>query len=146
MPFVPSHMRVKAQPAPPPYEVQVTEPNIPQNRQTQNPVVEQTNEVNHEHAEDNSYDFQSEIEDILVSILDEMTVIKKMISQQNRNRDDDDDGDDDGDDNDDDEVIKPTKSKSKSKSKSNPTPVEVEKLLPVQMEQRSNALDFSDCF
>ena len=132
MPFVPSHMRVKSQQAPPPNEVQVTEP-----RQTQNPVVEQTNEVNHEHAEDNSYDFQSEIEDILVSILDEMTVIKKMISQQNRNRDD---GDDDGDD----EVIKPTKSKSKSKS--NPTPVEVEKLLPVQMEQRSNALDFSDCF
>ena len=140
MPFVPSHMRVKSQQAPPPNEVQVTEPNVPQNRQTQNPVVEQTNEVNHEHAEDNSYDFQSEIEDILVSILDEMTVIKKMISQQNRNRDDDDDGDDDGDD----EVIKPTKSKAKSKS--NPTPVEVEKLLPVQMEQRSNALDFSDCF
>ena len=90
--------------------------------------------MNHEHADDNSNDFQSEIEDILVSILYEMTVTKNIISQQSRNRNDDDDGDD--------QVIKPTKSNSKSY----PTPVEVEKLLPVQMEQRSNALDFSDCF
>ena len=66
MPFVPSHMRMKP---PKSNEVQVTE-SPPQ----QQKVVEQTTTNNQD--QDNSYDFESELEDLLVSILDEMTIFR----------------------------------------------------------------------
>ena len=117
MPFIPSHMRMKSQQQQPD-EVQVTESS---QQQSPTPEVEQTVQK----LEEDNYDFESEIEDLLVSILDEMVVIKKMVSQQNRTEER--------------EVVKPPKT---------PT-VEVEKVstvMPTIKEQGSNALDFSECF
>ena len=75
MTFVPSHMRMKSLQS---NEVQVTE-------HSQQQVVEQP-AINNQDLQDNSYDNQNDFEDLLVSILDEMIVIKKMISEQNTHR------------------------------------------------------------
>ena len=125
MPFVPSHMRTKSQPQS--NEVQVTE-STPQQAQQSAPFVEQasTNEVRHQ-VEQNGYDYESELEDLLVTILDEMTVIKKMISQSQ------------------------TQSQTQSRSTTahaatdeQKPAVEIEKLPTKQA--TANAQDFSDCF
>jgi hypothetical protein len=76
MTFVPSHMRMKSLQQS--NEVQVTE-------HSQQQVVEQP-AINNQDLQDNSYDNQNDFEDLLVSILDEMIVIKKMISEQNTHR------------------------------------------------------------
>ena len=117
MPFIPSHMRMKSQQQQPD-EVQVTESP---SQQSPTPEVEQTVQK----LEEDNYDFESEIEDLLVSILDEMVVIKKMVSQQNR-----------------------TEEREVDTTSKTPT-VEVEKVstvMPTIKEQGSNALDFSECF
>jgi len=124
MPFVPSHLRTKSQPQS--NEVQVTE-STPQQAQQSAPFVEQapTNEVRHQ-VEQNGYDYESELEDLLVTILDEMTVIKKMISQSQSQ----------------------TQSQSTTAHAATDEPkpaVEVEKLLPSK-QVTANAQDFSDCF
>ena len=124
MPFVPSHLRTKSQPQS--NEVQVTE-STPQQAQQSAPFVEQapTNEVRHQ-VEQNGYDYESELEDLLVTILDEMTVIKKMISQSQSQ----------------------TQSQSTTAHAATDEPkpaVEVEKLLPSR-QVTTNAQDFSDCF
>ena len=94
-------------------EVQVTESQPQQSSSQQNkPYAEQTKDD----LEDNN-GYESDLEDLLVSILDEMTVIKKMLSQQQQNRSSDED----------------TKHK-------------VEKLTIPPKEQLPNALDFSNCF
>ena len=124
MPFVPSHLKTKSQPQS--NEVQVTE-STPQQAQQSAPFVEQapTNEVRHQ-VEQNGYDYESELEDLLVTILDEMTVIKKMISQSQSQ----------------------TQSQSTTAHAATDEPkpaVEVEKLLPSK-QVTANAQDFSDCF
>ena len=124
MPFVPSHLRTKSQPQT--NEVQVTE-SIPQQAQQPAPFVEKepTNEVRHQ-VEQNGYDYESELEDLLVTILDEMTVIKKMISQSQSQTQ--------------------SQSTTAHAAKDEPKPaVEVEKLLPSK-QVTANAQDFSDCF
>ena len=80
MTFVPSHMRMKSlqQTQQQSNEVQVIE-------HSQQQVVEQP-AINNQDLQDNSYDNQNDFEDLLVSILDEMIVIKKMISEQNTHR------------------------------------------------------------
>ena len=120
MPFVPSHMRMKP---PKSNEVQVTE-SPPQ----QQKVVEQTTTNNQD--QENSYEFESELEDLLVSILDEMTVIKKMIAEQNTHGNEDTDTT---------HVNKATKSVKPA--------VEVENLTgQVERGSNTNAQDFSHCF
>ena len=119
MPFIPSHMRMKSQQQQPD-EVQVTESS---QQQSPTPEVEQTVQ---KLEESNNYDFESDLEDLLITILDEMTVIKKMVSRQNTTKEEH-------------TVVKPPK-----------TPIdEVEKVstvMPTIKEQGSNALDFSECF
>jgi len=125
MPFVPSHMRMKSQQTQQQSnEVQVTEPSPQQQK-----AVEQT-ATNNQDQQDNSYDFETELEDLLISVLDEMTVIKKMISEQNTYRNEDNQQDNTHDN-------KATKSLKPA--------VEVEKRTG-RIEQESNAQDFSDCF
>ena len=125
MPFVPSHMRMKSQQTQQQSnEVQVTEPSPQQQK-----AVEQT-ATNNQDQQDNSYDFETELEDLLISVLDEMTVIKKMISEQNTYRNEDNQQDNTHDN-------KVTKSLKPA--------VEVEKRTG-RIEQESNAQDFSDCF
>ena len=126
MPFVPSHMRMKPQQAQQQSnEVQVTESPPPQ----QQKVVEQTT-TNNRDQQENSYDFESELEDLLVSILDEMTVIKKMIAEQNTHGNEDTDTT---------HVNKATKSVKPA--------VEVENLTgQVERGSNTNAQDFSHCF
>ena len=115
MPFVPSHLRTKSQPQT--NEVQVTE-SIPQQAQQPAPFEkEPKNEVRHQ-VEQNGYDYESELEDLLVTILDEMTVIKKMISQSQSQI-------------------------TTALDEEKPT-AEIEKLPSKQA--TSNAQDFSDCF
>jgi hypothetical protein len=118
MPFVPSHLRTKSQPQS--NEVQVTE-STPQQAQQSAPFVEQapTNEVRHQ-VEQNGYDYESELEDLLVTILYEMTVIKKMISQSQSTT-------------------------AHAATDEQKPAVEIEKLLPSK-QATANAQDFSDCF
>ena len=118
MPFVPSHLRTKSQPQT--NEVQVTE-SIPQQAQQPAPFEkEPKNEVRHQ-VEQNGYDYESELEDLLVTILDEMTVIKKMIAQSQ------------------------SQSTTAHAATDEEKPaVEIEKLPSKQA--TSNAQDFSDCF
>ena len=119
MPFVPSHLRTKSQPQT--NEVQVTESFPPQQAQQPAPFVEKepTNEVRHQ-VEQNGYDYESELEDLLVTILDEMTVIKKMISQSQSTT-------------------------AHAATDEQKPAVETEKLLPSK-QATANAQDFSDCF
>jgi len=130
MPFVPSHMRTKSQPQS--NEVQVTE-STPQQAQQSAPFVQQapTNEVRHQ-VEQNGYDYESELEDLLVTILDEMTVIKKMISQSQSQS----------------QPQNQTQSQSTTAhaaTDEQKPAVEIEKLLPSK-QATANAQDFSDCF
>lgn len=127
MPFVPSHMRMKPQQAQQQSnDVQVTEPSPQQQK-----VVEQT-ASNNQDQQENSYDFETELEDFLVSILDEMTAIKKMIAEQNTHGNEDNAHD--------------TTHDNKA-TKSLMPAVEVEKRTGlVERGSNSNAQDFSDCF
>jgi hypothetical protein len=43
-------------------------------------VIEQT-ATNNQDPQDNSYDYETELEDLLISILDKITVSKKMIEE-----------------------------------------------------------------
>ena len=124
MPFVPSHLRTKSQPQS--NEVQVTESTPPQEQQSA-PFVEQTpaNEVRHR-VEQNGYDYESELEDLLVTILDEMTVIKKMISQSQS------------------QTQNQSTTVHTATDEQKPA-VEIERLLPSK-QVTANAQDFSDCF
>jgi len=126
MPFVPSHMRMKSQQTQQQSkEIQVTEQS-PQHQQ----VVQQTATDNQD-PQDNSYDYETELEDLLVSILDEMTVIKKMIAEQNTHRSDD---------------KYDTHDNTQDKIEKKPA-TEVEKRTGIlERESNSNAQDFSDCF
>jgi len=119
MPFVPSHLRTKSQTN----EVQVTE-STPHQDQQPAQFVEQapSNEVRHQ-VEQNGYDYESELEDLLVTILDEMTVIKKMLSQSQSQ----------------------SQSLSTTATDEHKPAVEIEKLLPSK-QGTANAQDFSDCF
>ena len=85
-----------------------------------NPPIERSNQVQEHVVPVEENEFESDLEDLLVSILDEMTVIKKMIAQQQHRTEDKDE-----------ETTKPA--------------AEVEQILPPR-EQRPNALDFSECF
>ena len=121
MPFVPSHLRTKSQTN----EVQVTE-STPHQDQQPAQFVEQapTNEVRHQ-VEQNGYDYESELEDLLVTILDEMTVIKKMISQSQS------------------QTQSQSTTAHAATDEQKPA-VEIEKLPTKQA--TANAQDFSDCF
>jgi len=116
MTFVPSHMRMKSLQQS--NEVQVTE-------HSQQQVVEQP-AINNQDLQDNSYDNQNDFEDLLVSILDEMIVIKKMISEQNTHR------------------IEGNHDNTHNK-KTTKTTVEAEKQVE-RFSNPKNAHDFSDCF
>ena len=126
MPFVPSHMRMKSQQTQQQSkEIQVTEQS-PQHQQ----VIQQI-ATNNRDPQDNSYDYETELEDLLVSILDEMTVIKKMIAEQNTHRSDD---------------KYDTHDNTQDKKAKKPA-TEVEKRTGIlERESNSNAQDFSDCF
>jgi hypothetical protein len=109
-------------------EVQVTEHSQQQQQQQQQErqkqVVEQPN---HQDLPDNSYDNQNDFEDLLVSILDEMIVIKKMISEQNTHSI---------------EGKYDNHNNTHHNNKATKPTVEAEK----QVTRFSNAHDYSDCF
>ena len=124
MTFVPSHMRMKSlqQTQQQSNEVQVTE------HSQQQQVVEQP-AINNQDLQDNSYDNQNDFEDLLVSILDEMIVIKKMISEQNTHRIED----------------KYDNHDNTHNNKTTKPAVEAEKQVE-RFSNPKNAHDFSDCF
>jgi len=121
MTFVPSHMRMKSlqQTQQQSNEVQVTE------HSQQQQVVEQP-AINNQDLQDNSYDNQNDFEDLLISILDEMIVIKKMISEKNTHR------------------IEGNHDNTHN-NKTTKTTVETEKQVE-RFSNPKNAHDFSDCF
>ena len=126
MTFVPSHMRMKSlqqtqQTQQHSNEVQVTE------HSQQQQVVEQP-AINNQDLQDNSYDNQNDFEDLLVSILDEMIVIKKMISEQNTHR------------------IEGKYDNYNNTHNNKTTKPAVEAEKQVERFSNPNAHDFSDCF
>jgi hypothetical protein len=110
-------------------EVQVTEHSQQQQQQQQQErqkqVVEQPN---HQDLPDNSYDNQNDFEDLLVSILDEMIVIKKMITEQTTHR------------------IEGKYDNYNNTHNNKTTKPAVEAEKQVERISNLNAHDFSDCF